>query len=69
MAREVSDGRKEQLHPEWESGESTVSALCESFGISRTLAYRYIGRYLKEASGAWTSRVSSAWATCGTATR
>jgi len=31
---------------EWESGESTVSALCESFGISRTLAYRYIGRYL-----------------------
>jgi transposase InsO family protein len=33
---------------EWESGESTVSALCESFGISRTLAYRYIGRYLEE---------------------
>ena len=31
---------------EWESGESTVSALCESFGISRALAYRYIGRYL-----------------------
>jgi transposase InsO family protein len=31
---------------EWESGESTVSALCESFGISRTLAYRYIARYL-----------------------
>lgn len=31
---------------EWESGESTVRALCESFGISRTLAYRYIGRYL-----------------------
>ncbi len=31
---------------EWESGESTVSVLCESFGISRTLAYRYIGRYL-----------------------
>jgi len=31
---------------EWESGESTVSALCESFGISRTLAYRYINRYL-----------------------
>ena len=27
---------------EWESGESTVSALCESFGISRTLAYRYM---------------------------
>ena len=33
---------------EWESGESTVSALCEAFGISRTLAYRYIGRYLQE---------------------
>ena len=31
---------------EWEAGESTVSALCESFGISRTLAYRYINRYL-----------------------
>jgi transposase InsO family protein len=31
---------------EWESGESTVKALCESFGISRTLAYRYISRYL-----------------------
>ena len=31
---------------EWESGESTVRALCESFGISRTLAYRYITRYL-----------------------
>ena len=30
---------------EWESGESTLSALCESFGISRTLAYRYIARY------------------------
>ena len=27
---------------EWGSGESTVSALCESLGISRTLAYRYI---------------------------
>jgi len=31
---------------EWESGESTVSDLCVSFGISRTLAYRYIARYL-----------------------
>jgi putative transposase len=31
---------------EWESGESTVTALCESFGISRTLGYRYISRYL-----------------------
>jgi transposase InsO family protein len=31
---------------EWEAGESTVSALCQSFGISRTLAYRYINRYL-----------------------
>ena len=31
---------------EWESGESTVSALCESFGISRTLGYRLIARYL-----------------------
>ena len=30
---------------EWESAESTVSALCESFGISRTLGYRYIARY------------------------
>jgi transposase InsO family protein len=30
---------------EWESGESTVSELCKSFGISRTLAYRYIARY------------------------
>ena len=32
----------------FEVGESTVSALCEAFGISRTLAYRYIGRYLQE---------------------
>lgn len=31
---------------EWESGESSVSDLCVSFGISRTLAYRYIARYL-----------------------
>jgi transposase InsO family protein len=31
---------------EWESGESTVSALCEAFGISRTLGYRCIARYL-----------------------
>jgi len=31
---------------EWESGESTVKELCESFGISRTLGYRYINRYL-----------------------
>lgn len=31
---------------EWESGESTVSELCTSFGISRTLGYRYIARYL-----------------------
>ena len=31
---------------EWESGESTVTALCESFGIFRTLGYRYISRYL-----------------------
>ena len=30
---------------EWESGESTVRALCEAFGISRTLGYRYIARY------------------------
>jgi transposase InsO family protein len=31
---------------EWESGESTVSELCKSFGISRSLGYRYIARYL-----------------------
>jgi transposase InsO family protein len=31
---------------EWESGESAVIALCESFEISRTLACRYIGHYL-----------------------
>ena len=49
MAREVSDGReKTSFIFEWESGESTVSALCEAFGISRTLAYRYIGRYLRK---------------------
>ena len=43
---EVSDGRKGEFHLGVGVGESTVSALCESFGISRTLAYRYIGRYL-----------------------
>jgi transposase InsO family protein len=31
---------------ELESCESTVTALCESFWISRTLGYRYISRYL-----------------------
>jgi transposase InsO family protein len=31
---------------EWESGEHTFTALCRSFGISRTLGYRYILRYL-----------------------
>ena len=30
----------------WEWVERPLSALCESFGISRTLAYRCIGRYL-----------------------
>jgi transposase InsO family protein len=31
---------------EWESGEHTFTALCRSFGVSRTLGYRYIVRYL-----------------------
>jgi transposase InsO family protein len=31
---------------EWESGEHTFTALCKSYGISRTLGYRYILRYL-----------------------
>jgi len=31
---------------EWESGESTFTALCKSFGVSRTLGYRYVVRYL-----------------------
>ena len=31
---------------EWQSGEGTFTALCKSFGISRTLGYRYVLRYL-----------------------
>ena len=31
---------------EWQSGESTFTALCKSFGVSRTLGYRYVLRYL-----------------------
>ena len=31
---------------EWESGQHTFTALCKSYGISRTLGYRYILRYL-----------------------
>lgn len=31
---------------EWESGEHTFKALCKSYGISRTLGYRVVFRYL-----------------------
>ncbi len=31
---------------EWQSGEHTFTSLCKSFGISRTLGYRYMLRYL-----------------------
>jgi transposase InsO family protein len=31
---------------EWQSGECSFSALCKSFGISRTLGYRYVLRFL-----------------------
>jgi transposase InsO family protein len=31
---------------EWESGEHTFTALCKSYGISRTLGYRYVLRFL-----------------------
>ena len=31
---------------EWESGRHTFTALCKSYGISRTLGYRYVLRYL-----------------------
>jgi transposase InsO family protein len=32
---------------EWESGEYSFTELCESFGISRPLGYKYINRYKK----------------------
>ena len=31
---------------EWESGQHTFRALCKAFGISRTLGYRYVLRYV-----------------------
>ena len=31
---------------EWQSGEGSFAALCKSFGISRTLGYRYVLRYV-----------------------
>ena len=31
---------------EWESGEHTFTALCKSYGVSRTLGYRLVLRYL-----------------------
>ena len=31
---------------EWESGEHTFKSLCESYGVSRTLGYRLVVRYL-----------------------
>jgi transposase InsO family protein len=31
---------------EWQSGEGSFSALCRSFGISRTLGYRYVLRFV-----------------------
>jgi hypothetical protein len=31
---------------EWQSAECSFSALCRSFGISRTLGYRYVLRFL-----------------------
>jgi hypothetical protein len=31
---------------EWESGQYTFSALCKCCGVSRTLGYRYILRYV-----------------------
>jgi len=30
---------------EWEAGDTPVAALCEEYGVSRTLAYKYIRRY------------------------
>ncbi|MGA2766009.1 MAG: DDE-type integrase/transposase/recombinase [Spirochaetia bacterium] len=32
---------------EWEAGDIPVAALCEEYGVSRTLAYKYIRRYLQ----------------------
>jgi len=31
---------------EWQSSEGSFAALCKSFGISRTLGYRYVLRYV-----------------------
>jgi len=36
---------------EWESGEHTFKALCESYGVSRTLGYRLVLRYLLRGVG------------------
>ena len=33
---------------EWMANQSTMTELCRSFGISRTLGYVYIKRYLQE---------------------
>jgi transposase InsO family protein len=31
---------------EWEAGDSPITELCEDYGVSSTLAYKYIRRYL-----------------------
>jgi transposase InsO family protein len=41
---------KQSFIMEWLSGETTMVELCRSFGISRTLGYKYIGRYLMRGS-------------------
>lgn len=38
---------KQSFIMEWLSGEASVTALCKEFGISRTLGYIYINRYLQ----------------------
>jgi transposase InsO family protein len=39
---------------DWEAAECSVSALCDEYGISRTLAYKYIRRYQEKGiAGLW----------------
>lgn len=43
----------EQKHSfiyEWLASQTNVKALCESYGICRTLGFRYIRRYLEDGS-------------------
>ena len=37
---------KQSFIMEWLAGDSTMKELCKAFGISRTLGYEYVGRYL-----------------------